>query len=394
MKVFIVGAGAVASVLAKELAKEKSVVGVVCSSNHIAKAREFIKEGGKISIVEVDASDIHDIKEKAHGSDLLINASLPHFNINVMAAALDIGANYQDLDSELLDLRNPEQFEFEKKYQKGRAVGLINAGISPGMTNLFIAEACDNLDSVHEIKIRGLEEQKAKEFIFTWSPHVTIDELKARPLVLINGKFELAKPLKGEEDYVFPGKYGGKFKVYDVYGDEISTIPKYIKVKNMSYKAGGSDIEFSKILNDAKMLSDEPIEISGIHIAPIEFLSRLLGSSVPTPEKIIELMKKGIIIDGVYIASIECIGKKKGKNVNIRYDLVYPTAKEVMKKCPGATYISYATGIAAAVFAMNIDAIKKKGVFPAEALEKPVRTQIIKDLKKKGVKITKRISYI
>lgn len=70
----------------------------------------------------------------------------------------------------------------------------------------------------------------------------------------------------------------------------------------------------------------------------------------------------------------------QGKNICIKNYVIFPTIKEITRKFPGATYISYPTGVCATAFVKNLNKIKNYGVFPPECLEKNVRKDIFLDL--------------
>ncbi len=405
MKVLIVGAGAVASVLSKQLSKDRHISEIVCASNDIKRAREFIgansrdmraksarkaaKAASKISIAELDASDKRQIANAARDFDLAINASLPNFNRNIMEASLKAGANYQDLCSWLRDCRHAEQLRLHKKFKRECLAGLINAGISPGITNLLAREAADKLDRVFEIKIRTIEEQKGSELVFAWSPEVTLDELTAKPLAYRNGRFVLLRQFGGLEEYNFP-KFGRKHAV-NVYGDEISTIPHYIKTKNIDYKACGTDIEFSKALWRLGLFSKKPISVHGKKVVPLEFFKKI-SPKVPSPKKMLGLLKSGVIENAVFSAVVEATGSEQGKKIKIKNTALFPDLKEISKRAPGATYISYPTGIAAAAFSKVIPRIGEYGVFPPEALGAEARRDALVALEGSGIVIEEEFS--
>src|SRR3989338_6029756 len=163
MTILLIGAGAVASVLTKYLVKDRCVSKIVCASKDIKRARQFINKERKIKLISLDAARTGKIVKAAKGADLIINASLPDFNENIMRAALRVGANYQDLASRLADLKTVEQLKFHSRFRKAKLVGLINAGVAPGITNLLARLAADKLDEVRSIRFRLLEEQEASE---------------------------------------------------------------------------------------------------------------------------------------------------------------------------------------------------------------------------------------
>ena len=115
MRVLLIGAGAVGSVISKLLSKEKSISEVICASNDLKRAKEFIDtKNSNVCLAKLDASNTNQVVKAAKGCDLIINASLPHFNEKIMTAALKVRVNYQDLCSRLKDLKTPEQLQFHK----------------------------------------------------------------------------------------------------------------------------------------------------------------------------------------------------------------------------------------------------------------------------------------
>jgi saccharopine dehydrogenase-like NADP-dependent oxidoreductase len=74
--------------------------------------------------------------------------------------------------------------------------------------------------------------------------------------------------------------------------------------------------------------------------------------------------------------------------------VVYPDLKEIAKKMPGATYISYPTAVAVASFAKIMPQIKMRGVFPPEALNSKIRRDILIELEGYGIKVQQEFSRI
>ncbi len=381
MRIVLVGAGATASVIAALLCREKTVSAIICATNNLQRAKKFISEHRKLSLRQVDASKLSEMEQIAKGADLLINASLPEFNTTIMEAALKTGANYQDLCSWLEDYKTAEQLQFHERFKKAGLVAVINTGASPGITNLLAREAADQLDKVKDIKIRLLEEQCANEFIFSWSPAVTIDEFTSNPLVYRKGRFTFEQPFSKPRDYTFP--IYGKRHAFTIYGDEVATLPLYIKAENVDYKAAGEDIEFARILYRLGLFSDKPVDVKGAKVKPADLFMKI-APKVPTPQQMVKLVKKGVIQEAALAFVVELTGWKNGKQKKIKKEICFPNLKEITKRLPGATYISYPTGLGVTAFALTIPQIKTPGVYPPEGLDKNTRAQVLSTLFKLG----------
>lgn len=392
MKVLLIGSGAVASVISKLLISDETITQITCGTNDLESAKEFIPTSDKLRLTEINASKKEDIEKIGEGVDIVINASLPDFNEVIMEAALSVGINYLDLCSHLKDGKTAEQLKFQKRFEDKKLRAIINAGISPGVTNLLVAEAADKLDEVEEVKIRTIEEQKASELIFSWSPKVLLDELTANPLVYRDGKFDFLKPFAETDEYEFPEPFSNR-KVVTIYGDEVATIPFFIKLKNIDYKATGTDVDFGKALSRLGLFSNEPINIDGVKVIPLQFFQKI-APSVPTPKEMIRLLAEGVIEEAYFAALTDIVGLEDGKRVRIRNLAIFPEIKKVQEIFPGATYISYPTGLAAYAFLKSFDLIKDYGVFPPEALERHIRKKVLLELENQGIVIEEEFSTV
>lgn len=390
MKVLIIGAGAVGSVIANELSKENNISSIICGAYDLKEAKKFVLTNKKVEIVKIDASDIKDITRVAEGCNLIINASLPDFNTNIMEAALKVKANYQDLCSHLKDLKTAEQLKFQERFKKAGLIGLINTGVAPGITNLLARKLYDQFDTVRDIKIRLIEDLRSKELIFSWSPDVILDLLGSSPLSYKNGKFKLVKPFGDPETYPFPESIGKRYMV-DLYGDEVATIPLFLKIKNLDFKIGGSEMDFAKSLNDMGIFSKKKVSVGKNKVSPAEVFSKIMPK-IPTPEDLGNMLKDGKVDNAIFVSTVEVIGKKSGKYTKMRSTVIYPTLKNIFKKFKGATYISYPTGIAASAFSKIIPKIEEYGVFPPECLNSKMQNAILDDIQRQGISIITQVS--
>jgi len=381
VKVLFIGAGSVASVAVNLLKREKKVSLIICADKNLRRAREFIDlHNGKIVLRKVDASKTSEVAKLAKNIDLVVNASLPDFNLKIMSAALKVGVDYQDLDSRLADLRHAEQLSFDRQFKKEGLVGLINTGISPGLTNLVVAECARRLNTLDSIKIRLLEDLKAKRFIFSWNPSVTIRELSSPVLIFSAGRFHIVKPFSSPEEYSF-SQLAGRRLVYTIYGDEVATLPLYLNVKNVDYKSGGAEIENARALFQLGLFRRDRIKVDGTKISPFQVFCALVRES-PSPQKTIDFIRRGIIEEGLLSIAVEVVGTKQRRKKIVRKDIISPALTIITKKQPGATYISYPTGAATASFLLAIPHIQRKGVFPPEALSPQTRKRVLEQAKR------------
>jgi len=379
MKIIIIGYGAVGSVLTKLLLKEKSVEKIYCLDIKFLKKINNKKVIFKQFNLLEKKKLIDYLKEIK--PDVVINTSLPKFNTNIMECCLNAKVNYLDTASYWDFDSNPkakvpykmEQLDYNESFTKNHLIGLIESGVAPGLDNIFAAETASYLDEVDYIKIRMVEDTGSKEIFFSWNKDWLLDELNWKPLVYENGKFKLVESFGAEEEYEFPNPIG-KRKTYYFAQDEVGSIPLYIKTKKLDVKICDNNIEVSKLLVALNLVSDKKINVDGVEVKPIRVLSKLLPDSVPGEEKRFP--------KSIFAIAVEAIGKKDGKKKSVKYSVVFPRQEIIGKMGIGANFISYPTALSIKLFAMHINEIKKRGVFPPEALDEKIRKEIIKELKK------------
>lgn len=379
MKTLIVGGGAVGSVLCKLLAKEKEIESIVCCDINERKFKDK-----KIKFFKIDLKDRKKFEEfLIEGKfEHVVNSATSWINLDLMAFCEKLGINYMDMSS----MWNPdsnkkakspykvEQLDFHEKFKRKNIFGLINAGVAPGLDNLFARECADELDEVENIKIRLVDYSGSEDIYFAWSKEVLLEELASKPLVYKNGKFKIMEAFSGIEEFEFPKPFGKK-KVALICQEEVGTIPLYIKVKNVDEKDYDDQMLKQKFLYDAGLLSKEKIKIGDCDVSPLDFTCKALPE-VSTAEEIRKYKT------AQFAMLVEAEGKKNNKKTTARCWVVFPNQEKIDKLGIGANFITYPTALSASLFILSLEKIKEKGVFPPEALDKKVREEIINRLKK------------
>jgi lysine 6-dehydrogenase len=388
MKILLLGGGAAGYVISKYLLKDDAVSEIICGDIDISRARKAMPSNDKITFKRVDISKADDVAKLAKDTDLIINAANYKFNLPVMKAAIKSGNNYLDLAShQNISPFKAEQLFMHRKFVKAKITGLINAGIAPGVSNLMARELADEFDSADEIKIMLAELEKTNKPVSFWSPETYVEECGAKVPVLENGKFKLKEPLSDCEVYDFPYPIG-KLNSCLVCQDEQITIPYFIKTKSVCVKNGGGDIGLFKELMRLGLFSDKPVRINNSQITPKEFLLKLIPRT-PSPKEMLRLIRDGVIEECRFSIVVEIKGRQNGGNKIKKICMISEPFKKITERMPGTTYISYITGVAAGIFAKNMDRINEYGVFPTEYFNTDTRSRIFKELKRNGIAVKK-----
>jgi saccharopine dehydrogenase (NAD+, L-lysine-forming) len=394
MKTLVIGTGAIGIVVGSELARKPEIKEVRLADINLQRAeqiRDWLKSK-KVSAHRVDAGKLDDVAKVAEGMDVIVNATLPMFNLTIMDAALKAKANYVDLAMD--DLSSfLKQLELDNKYKKAGLTALLNAGSAPGITNVLAAQAADRLDRVDTIRIRIFDSAESKEIVSTWSPKVMWDDMVTEPVVYENGEFKKVPLFSGEETYNFPDSIGPQTVVAHAHEEPVS-LPRFIDkgLKYVDLKLGTPDMPIIKFVVQLGLMDKEPVDVGGVKVAPRDLFFKLIPPTLSF-EEVENKIKAGTLIDARECCVVEVEGEKAGKRRTHIFSVPFPTLREVQEKLPGATHESYVTGVSAAVFTEMVCTgdIKAKGVFLPECLKLEERKKFIVKLAEKDIKIHERI---
>jgi saccharopine dehydrogenase (NAD+, L-lysine-forming) len=383
MRIFVLGAGATGSLLAQLLAKQGHIVW--CGDRDPERARRFLGHKSIIPVTRVNARNLWGVVRAAGDCELIVNASASVFNEIVMRAALRMRVHYVDLSSHLT--RNPfrpEQFRYAEKFEEKRRVALINTGAAPGLTNLLVKRAAEQLDEVFSVQIRLYESTESADPISQWSPEVSFDEAISHPRIYRKKKFALAKRFSELEKFRFPQPIGPANVVLAAQ-DEVATLPYFIPMRDLDVKIGGN--EFDRLRRWAKQGK----------LSKSRGLPRRHFPETSSPKQIAALIRSGVLQDARFAAAVLVKGVKRGpredRDLLIRSDALFPTLYQIRRQGRFATPVSYATAHVAALFIKNFPR-DLAGVMAPEELPAEVRRAILAGVKKHGVKLTHRVTDV
>lgn len=362
MKAMVVGVGAVGSVTAKHLAKSEEVEELIIADKNYERAKKVASETGRRKAIpkRINAANIKQVVKAAKEVDVLVNATLPRFNIQLMKASLEAGTHYIDLASDDIE----EQLEFHKDFREEGLSAVICMGEDPGLSNIFARYAADQMSRVVSIKIRDCESSIIKGMRSRLTPlfskEVYFAELFEAAYIYQNGRFKRLPPLSGYEEYEFPPPLG-RMPVYAVSHEEVFTLPRYIKgVKYVDFKLSIPDevVQILKVLKVIGLLSKKKVRVDGQEISP----AKVLYAVLPNPD---ELAGK---VSGYAGIVVEVEGKKGRRTV--KHTLYTLMSHEEAYEEFDTTATAYLTGTPPAVLAIMLGEgeIKARGVYPPEYL--------------------------
>ncbi len=382
MRIFLLGVGAVGTVVATHLTKSPEISELVLGDIALDRAKALKRrlKNAKVSAVHADASNEEKLRSVLSKVDVIVNATLPKYNLTVMNTALKSNVHYIDLASWATVKM---QLDLNEAWKDAGLTAILGLGEDPGISNIFARYVADKLDRVEEIRVRDGETVISKDFPFAclFSPDVFLYEVFERPDVYENGVMHKVDPLTGEELYEFP-KPIGPLSVYHVSHEETETLPLFINkgLRYVDFKLALSHetVQMLKVLKQLGLLSAKPLNIKGQRISPRELVIALFPKPADLPGK----------VEGYASIVIDVKGERKGeKTRHIVYTLM--SHREAYEKY-GSTATSYLTGTPPAIGAIMIakKETRMRGVLSPECLEpKPFMNR----LTQKGIKIEEKI---
>lgn len=372
MRVAILGTGGVGRTLATELWTDELVSSLLLVDRIGERARVFERMSGRIPMeaVELDVENRSQLARALKKADVVVNATLPKYNLAIMETALDIGANYLDLAA--TGPRKPgglpgilEQLQMHDPFEDAGLMALLSMGLDPGMTNVLAREAADKLDAIDTIRIRSGGTVNVPNFgsaFPLYSPEAFLTDILLRPTVWLNGRLEGREPFGEEEDFKFPRPVGTQ-RCFLISHEEVKTLPRFLgkPVKRVDFKyALDSRLIRALLALDSLGLLKESRSIRiGNQTVPFR---RAFLAVFPEPSALVRPLK------GTKCVSVEVEGTKAGVPKVYRSDITLSHREANRRRFTTAVYYLTAVGAAIGVGMLLRKALPGAGVYPPEVL--------------------------
>lgn len=319
MKFLVLGAGAMGSAAAYDLARGDGVDLVVVADADGARA-EAVAESSRskgsapLQGIGLDAGDPAAVARAMKGIDGVLSAVPYFYNLRLAEAAIEAGAHFCDLGGNNTVVAQTLGLDARAKARK---VSLVpDCGLAPGMVSVWVKDHFERLDKTESVKIRvgGLPVKPtgALNYMRVFSVHGLINEYIEPVVAIRKGKIVTLEPLVDREELTFPAPFG-KLEAFTTSGGT-STLPETYrgKIRDLDYKTiryPHHGVVF-RSMYELGFFASEPVEVDGVRIAPRKLATALLEKNLPSRGK-----------DAVLVR-VESVGKKGGKTLRIRDQLV------------------------------------------------------------------------
>ena len=360
-RILILGTGAQGSTVAQRMDEEPDVGELICADYDIKAVDSLVGLLKKGKGKKVDASNKENIVDIAEGVDLIVNALPLKFGLNVINAAIDVKADYQDFSCpETPDLH--ENWvegiklllsKYSEKFAANGNLAVCGTGSAPGLITAASRIAVRDLDTCDTIYILVWEGVETKRFQpYWWSPVTALEDMSGLAYAYIDGKIvrtePFAMPVKRQYDYM-----DREIEFVEHEHDEPVQIGLNAKThfkgcKNAFFKYAGPGIDFAKPLYRAGLLSRTAKEINGQSVVPFDLVLNHLPPAPKYKEDIQEIIDEGLISDmGCMV--VEAYGEKNGKKVKNEVHVFAPGLIDAFTRS-GLSAEMYLTGQGGALF--------------------------------------------
>ncbi|MFI5420035.1 MAG: saccharopine dehydrogenase family protein [Nitrososphaerales archaeon] len=172
MKIFVLGAGRMGSIVAKDLSNSNVELGIGDIDGNRAEA--VARQNGSGKAFAVDLTNVEKLSEILKEYDAVVNASWYEYNLHVMRACLKAKCSYNDLGG--LFHMTMQQLKLNEEAKRKEISAIVGGGESPGITNVMCYLGAEGMSSVDSAKILVGAKDSSSGVTFPFSPSTVIDE--------------------------------------------------------------------------------------------------------------------------------------------------------------------------------------------------------------------------
>ncbi len=377
-KVIVLGSGLVGGPMAMDLAQDREfAVSVVDISREALK--KYQEQPG-ITVLQADLADVARVRELVSGQDMVINAVPGFLGFQTLKAVIEAGKNVIDIA-----FFSEDPFPLDELAKNNGVTAIVDCGVAPGMSNVLVGHVHHLLDKTNSVLIYvgGLPEMRVwpYEYKAVFSPLDVIEEYIRPARYVENGKM-VVRPALSDSEYL---NLPGISTLVAFNSDGLRTLARTLDIPNMKEKTlrYPGHIEKIAVLRETGFFSQEPLEVNGVRIRPLDFTARLL----------FPLWKLQPGETDITVMQVSVEGEQGGEKVRYVYDLFdrFDSASNVhsMARTTGYTATAALRMVSSGLFS-------RQGIIAPEFIgEQPECVEfLLKELAERGVVYKQRIEKI
>ncbi|MGC4113304.1 MAG: saccharopine dehydrogenase C-terminal domain-containing protein [Myxococcales bacterium] len=374
-KIVVFGGGLVGGVMARDLSSDSNFKVTVVDRDEGVLAS--LKARMPIETRKADLSDLKAVGELAAAHDFVVGAAPGFMGFRVLKTVLEAGRNCVDIS-----FMPEDATELDKLAKDKGLTAVVDCGVAPGMSNLLTAKIEADFDTMEQglIMVGGLPVTRRFpwEYAAVFSPIDVIEEYTRIARYKEHGQVVEREALSDPEFVNLPGV--GTMESFNT--DGLRSLLRTIKCPNLKEKTlrWPGHIEKIRVLRETGFFSQEPIEVGGARIRPIDLTAKLMFPMWKLKENEEELT----------VMRVEGTGHKNGKKKRIVWDLLDKTNPKTRETSMARTTGFPATSMARYLMAGKLN---KPGVHPPEVFgrDQAVINHLMTEQRERGVVYTETV---
>ncbi|MBI4613703.1 MAG: saccharopine dehydrogenase NADP-binding domain-containing protein [Planctomycetes bacterium] len=374
-KTVVLGGGLIGAAMARDLAADPAYSVTVADLSQ--ERLDRLARVPNLAALRADLSDPDRIRELAGGADLVLGALPSALGFRALAAVIETATPYSDIS-----FMPEDALELDSLARERGTVAVVDCGVAPGISNLFVGASSARLDRVErvEIYVGGLPRARRWPYQYKapFAPSDVIEEY-TRPSRLVEAGRIVTRPALSEPELLdFPEV--GTLEAFNTDGlrSLVRTIPApWMKEKTLRYPG---HVELMRILRETGFFRKDEIEVRGARVRPLDVTSRLLFPLWTYEEGEEEFTILRVLVEG----------ERGGKRVRHHLDLLDRT-----DRASGETSMARTTAYPATLVARMLAAgrFTRPGVHPPEVLgrEPGLADEVLLALRKRGIDIRTKV---
>ncbi len=382
MKIIVLGCGNIGSVVGKDLAESLPSIEIVMADISKDRAEKIVSRINRnnVSWIQIDASSYRKLRSTLKKFDVAVGALPGSMGFQSCKASIAAGVDMIDFS-----YMPEDALALNRQALKANVCVIPDCGMSPGLSNILVGHALNNLDRIKSIHIftGGLPEKPVPPlgYVITWSIHDLIDMYSRRVNLVRESKIKQVEAMNGLEKRMIPKV--GRLEAF--YTDGLRTLLHTVAdaeemwEKTLRYPGHIAKI---KLLRECGFFDEKPITIGNTTVSPRELTARLLEKKLMMPK-----------IRDVAIVSVEIIGVKDGREMEYIYRML-DRYDEKHRVTAMARTTAYTASVVTKLIVSKV--IKEKGVIPPEKLgsNNLLYEKFWNEMKKRGIKVEEAIKTL
>lgn len=377
-KIIVLGSGLVGAPMALDLAKEPRFTVTVADISPESLQKCAVNKS--VKTIQADLSDTARVKELVAGQDMVVNAVPGFLGYQTLQTVIEAKKNVVDIA-----FFPEDPFKLDELAKKNGVTAIVDCGVAPGMSNVLVGHVHHLLDRTLSalIYVGGLPEIRVwpYEYKAVFSPLDVIEEYIRPARYVENGKL-VVRPALSDAEYL---NLPGVSSLVAFNSDGLRTLARTLDIPNMKEKTlrYPGHIEKIAVLRETGFFSQEPVEIHGAHIRPLDLTAKLLFPIWKLQPGETDLTVMQVVVEG----------EKGGEKLRYVYDLFdrFDGASNVHSMARTTGYTA-----TAAVRMLSRGLYKRQGIIAPEYIgEQPECVEfLLKELADRGVVYKQRVEKI